>query len=163
MMVAHDEGQDFTAGEIAEIKGLRELPEISEANVSQACLDVKAQFRKSQIEHARPEDDELLLQLDKEYVGKLWYDTEGNVMQLGGVRKKWKLTWKVLRISFREDCYEAMHTSIPVKQGANGEWAMYDEFLVKDGKGGTLQTHYKKHEWGVSVADLSNPDMPVRK
>jgi hypothetical protein len=71
MMVAHDEGKDFTAGETAEIKGLRELPEISEANVSQACLDVKAQFRTSQIENARPEDDQLLLQLDKEYVGKL--------------------------------------------------------------------------------------------
>ena len=82
-------------------------------------------------------------------------------MQLGGVRKKWKLTWKVLRISFREDFYEA--TSIPVKQDADGEWAVYDEFLVKDGEGGALLTHYKKHEWGVNVTDLSNPDVPVRK
>ena len=94
-------------------------------------------------------------------MGKLWYDTEGKNMQLGGVRKKWKLTWKVLRISSREDCYEA--TSIPVKQGADGKWAIYDEFLVKDGKGDTLSTHYKKHEFGVLVADLSNPDAPVRK
>ena len=47
----------------------------------------------------------------------------------------------VLRISFREDCYEV--TSIPVKQDADGEWAVYGKFLVKDGKGSTLLTHYK--------------------
>jgi hypothetical protein len=76
-------------------------------------------------------------------------------MQLGGVRKKWKLTWKVLRISFREDFYEA--TSIPVKQDADGEWAVYDEFLVKDGEGGALLTHYKKTNGGLMFPTSPTP------
>ena len=98
--------------------------------------------------------------LDKEHVGKLWFDAEGDAITLGGERKKRKLTWKVLRISSFDDSYEA--TSIPVELAADGEWRVYDEFLVRDEAGKKLGTHYKKHEWGVIVADLRDPKKPQR-
>jgi hypothetical protein len=159
MMVAYDENREFDS-EVAEVKGLRELPVISKTNTSAACSDIKANFQKTQIENAKPADDALLVLLDKEYVGKLWLDTEGDVISLGGVRKKRKLTWKVLRISSFDDSYEA--TSIPVELAADGEWRVYDEMLVRDEAGKTLETHYKKHEWGVIVADLRDPKKPQR-
>ena len=160
-MVGHDhaERRINEVGQVA-FKGPRMNPAISVTSTSAACTALKAEYQQVQIDAARPKDDPLLLELDKQYMGKILYDFDGKSMVFGGVRKKHKLTYRVVAIQWGDiggpPYYEA--TCIPVVKGSSGAWMTAPECLID----GSETVYARKYELGVKLVSLEGPENPEK-
>ena len=146
LMIGHDagEGCSVVSEEESDFPIVRLLPVISATHTSAAITAMKQEQARIEANKAAPKDDQLLLELREEYIGKILLDDDVVPAQL----------YKVVDVTYGQlsgpPYWEA--TCIPVEKGSGGSYFVPREHILESAG---VETFRPKSLWGCVLVSFA--------